>query len=95
MSLEFDWDENKNILNHRKHGLWFEECISAFNDKLGRLFHDVAHSDREDRYVLVGMTADQRLLVIVHTFKESEACIRIISARRATKRERLFYEERI
>jgi len=93
--LRFEWDENKNKLNFHKHGLWFEEVTSAFNDPLSRLFFDKDHSENEDRFVLLGSDALGRVLVVVHIHRESESLVRIISARKATKKEAKTYEKRV
>lgn len=95
MALNFEWNDNKNRANRKKHGIWFEEAISVFGDKLGRLFYDEKHSDNEDRYILMGLSNSQKLLVIVHLYMDSGNRIRIISARPATDKERTFYEEGI
>lgn len=94
--LRFDWDENKNRSNRSKHGIWFEEARSVFDDTSSRVFMDVEHSDdREERFVIIGMSSVARLLVVVHCYREKDAVIRIISARKATKREEKFYEKGI
>ena len=93
--LRFEWDERKNRRNRAKHGIWFEEAQTAFDDPHGRLFHDPEHSQSEDRFILLAMSAATRVLVIVHCCRESESVVRIISARKATKRERIDYEEGI
>jgi uncharacterized DUF497 family protein len=93
--LRFEWDETKNKSNFKKHGLWFEEATSVFNDPHGRLFFDRDHSNSEDRFVLIGSDIPGRMLVVVHLHRETERTVRIISARRATKRETKIYEERI
>jgi uncharacterized protein len=92
--LEFDWDEEKNKANRKKHGIWFEEAQTVFDDAHGRLFLDSEHSaGDEDRFVLIGYNSFNRLLVVVHC--EFGSVIRLISARKATKRERVFYEKGI
>jgi uncharacterized DUF497 family protein len=93
--IEFDWDEKKNKANRKKHGLWYEEAQSVFDDINGRLFLDSDHSDHEDRFVQVGYKSVRKLLVVVHCHRESDSVIRIISVRKATKKERVFYEKRI
>ncbi|WP_374080221.1 BrnT family toxin [Bdellovibrio bacteriovorus] len=95
MDLEFEWDEKKNISNYKKHGIWFEEATSIFDDQLGRLFFDSNHSDNESRFILIGMNVFRKILVVVHAYRETEDKVRIISARPTTKRERGFYEEGI
>ena len=93
--LRFDWDERKNKRNRAKHDVWFEEAQSVFNDPYGRLFFDSEHSDEEDRFILLGVSHTGRVLIVVHCYKESDSLIRIISARKATKKEIRFYEEGI
>jgi uncharacterized protein len=93
--LRFEWDELKNRGNRNKHGVWFEEAQSAFRDPHARLFHDPEHSEDEDRFILIGMSSTARLLVIVHCYKESDSVVRIISARKATRKELVFYEKGI
>ena len=93
--LRFEWDERKNRSNRTKHGVWFEEAQSVFRDPNARLFHDPEHSGEEDRFILIGVGLTFRPLVVVHCYKESDSVIRIISARKATKKEVGFYEEGI
>jgi len=93
--LRFDWDERKNKNNRIKHGVWFEEAQSVFNDPHGRLFYDPEHSDGEDRFILLGVSSAARTLIVVHCYRESDAVIRIISARKANRKEARFYEEGI
>lgn len=92
MSLEFNWDPHKDLINQRKHGVSFNECIPVFFDDHAKLIADSDHSLDEDRFILLGMSFKAKLLVVVHTYKESSDSVRIISARRATKRETLFYK---
>ena len=93
--LRFDWDERKNKRNRAKHGVWFEEAQSVFDDPRGRLFQDPDHSEEEERFVLLGMSSAGRVLVVVHCYRENESLLRIISARKATKKEVRSYEEGI
>jgi uncharacterized DUF497 family protein len=93
--LRFEWDERKNRGNRAKHGVWFEEAQSAFRDPNARLFHDPEHSEDEDRFILIGVSATARPLVVIHCYKESDLAIRLISARKATRKEFIFYEEGI
>jgi uncharacterized DUF497 family protein len=93
--LRFEWDERKNRSNRTRHGVWFEEAQSAFGDPNARLFHDSEHLGEEDRFILIGMSSAARPLVVVHCYKESDSVIRIIPARKATKKELMFYEEGI
>jgi len=93
--LRFDWDERKNSRNRKKHRVWFEEAQSVFSDPHARLFYDPEHSEREDRFILIGVSSAARILVVVHCYRDSHSLIRIISARKATKKEVRFYEEGI
>jgi uncharacterized DUF497 family protein len=93
--LRFAWDERKNRGNRIKHGIWFEEAPSVFDDPRARLFHDPEHSEGEDRFILLGVSSAARTLVVVHCYRDSESLIRIISARKATKKEVRSYEEGI
>lgn len=95
MELRFEWDEVKNKSNRFKHGVWFEEAKSVFNDRKGILSTDSVHSDDEDRFAMLGISTSGRVLVVIHCYRESDAVIRIISARKATNREEQFYEEGI
>ena len=83
----FDWDENKNKINQKKHGITFEEASSVFYDEMALLFDDPLHSSEEDRFLLLGMSEKSHICIVCHCYRESDAVIRIISARKATKRE--------
>jgi uncharacterized DUF497 family protein len=85
--IEFDWDPRRSNSNQAKHGVSFDEAASAFEDDSALLIADPAHSGDEDRFVLLGLSARARLLVVVHCYRESDSIIRIISARRATRHE--------
>jgi uncharacterized protein len=91
--VNFQWDENKARTNLAKHGVSFEEATTVFGDPLSLTIPDPAHSQVEDRSILLGKSHLQKLLVVVHT--ERGDSIRIISARRASRRERKNYEEGI
>ena len=83
----FDWDENKNQTNKRKHGISFEEASTVFWDEEAILFDDPEHSQGEERFLLLGMSEKAALCIVCHCYRESDTVIRIISARKATKRE--------
>ena len=87
----FKWDPAKAALNTRKHGVDFREAASVLDDSLSTTFPDVDHSGQERRFLTIGVSTKQRLLVVSHA--EDGRTLRIISARRATRRERRFYEE--
>ena len=91
MSLEFEWDEKKARTNSKKHGVSFDEASTVFADPLARTIHDPQHSDEEDRFVIVGESHRQTLLVVVFTDRRDK--IRLISAREANRRERKDYEK--
>jgi hypothetical protein len=91
MPLSFEWDENKAKANLAKHGVSFEEASTAFGDPLSLTIPDPAHSHAEDRSIVLGQSHQRKLLVVVHTERGDN--IRIISARRASRRERKSYEE--
>lgn len=83
----FTWDPRKAEENLRKHGISFEEAQSVFYDDHGQLVDDPDHSDDEDRFILLGRSNHIRLLIVCHCYRESSSVIRIISARKATKKE--------
>jgi len=93
--LRFIWDPSKAASNRRKHGVSFEEAQSAFADENGLLLDDPDHSEDEDRYVLLGLSAEIRIVVVIHAVRGRGNEIRIISARRATRREYRQYFERM
>ena len=91
MALNFEWDSEKGAKNLAKHGVSFEEAETVFGDPLGRIVTDPRHSEYEERYVLLGLSHQQRLLAVMFTERPEQ--IRIVSARQATRRERRSYEE--
>ena len=92
--IKFAWDESKNRLNKRKHGVSFEEAKTVFYDEDAIEFSDPDHSEREARFLMLGLSYRLRVLIVCHCFREEGSTIRIISARKATKREIERYEER-
>jgi len=90
-NLDFTWDPTKARTNAKKHGVSFDEAQTVFSDDNARLLDDPDHSDDENRFVLLGMSTTPRLLVVVHAYREAGGLIRIISARKATPRERQAY----
>lgn len=76
---------------YQKHGVSFDEAITVFADERGRLIADPDHSDDEERFVLLGYSSALKLLVVCHCYRSAENTIRIISARKATKREAASY----
>ncbi len=91
MPLVFEWDPAKAEENHRKHGVAFDEAASAFADTLSITIFDPDHSEAEERFVLIGLSAQNRLVVVVHTERDDR--IRLVSARLASSHERRDYEE--
>ena len=91
--IRFVWDEDKDRRNRKKHGVSFEEARTAFYDENAIEVPDPDHSDDEDRFLLLGLSARLRVLVVCHCLREGESVIRIISARKATKKEIGHYEE--
>jgi len=87
----FEWDPQKDAVNLRKHGVGFEEAYTIFGDALSVTIPDPDHAIDEDRFVIVGRSTSQRLLVVVHTMRGER--IRLISARIATKHEKRVYQE--
>ena len=90
-NLNFSWDDKKNLANQKKHHVSFEEAQAVFFDEHAIEFDDPDHSENENRFLLLGLSHKMRVLVICHCFKVSESEIRIISARKATKKEQTVY----
>ena len=92
--VRIEWDDNKNRANKRKHGVSFEEAATVFVDERAILIDDPGHSSDEDRFLLLGTSAALRTLVVCHCYRESAELIRVISARKASRKERKTYEQR-
>jgi len=92
--ISFEWDERKSSSNKRKHGVSFEEAASVFSDENALVVPDPEHSRQEDRFVILGLSAALRMLVVCHCYRRVSDVIRIVSARKATKKERIQYERR-
>lgn len=92
-NITFSWDERKARENLRKHGISFEEAVTAFSDENARLIYDQEHSRNEERFVLLGISSKLRILIICHAYRQDEREIRIISARKADRDERKQYGE--
>ena len=88
--LLFEWDPEKALGNEQKHGVTFDEASSVFADTLSLTIHDPLHSEDEEWFIIIGVSCRNRMLTVVHT--EREENIRIISARKATKKEIFYYE---
>ena len=89
--MKFEWHGTKAVRNKKKHVVTFDEAATVFADTLSYTFPDRAHSDNEERFLIIGMSETGRVLVVSHTDREGKT--RIISAREATRKERIFYEE--
>ena len=89
--IQFEWDLAKAAGNIKKHGVSFEEAQSVFYDEFAFQFFDDDHSGDEERFLLLGMSTGARLLLVCHCERDAGNTIRIISARKATKRESTFY----
>jgi len=92
--LRFEWDDEKDRINRRKHGVSFEEAQTLFSDDRALLIDDPDHSDDEDRFILLGLSSSLRTLVVCHCYRSGGDVIRIISARKADRQERARYNKR-
>jgi hypothetical protein len=92
--LRFDWDDRKNALNNRKHGISFEEAQTVFFDEQALLIADPDHSEQEERFILLGLRNALRTLVVCHCYRQEGDVIRLISARRVDPQERGAYASR-
>ena len=90
--IRFEWDPPKAAENLKKHRISFDEAKSVFYDEFAVQFFDDQHSSEEERFLMLGMTSGARLLIVCHCEREQGEVIRIISARKATKRESAFYQ---
>ena len=86
-TIRFEWDENKNTINKRKHRISFEEAQTVFYDAEALVIPDPEHSQDEERFIILGMSRQAKLLLVCHCYRASETVIRIISARKATRNE--------
>ena len=89
--MRFDWDQAKANANLKKHGVAFEDARTVFFDEFAVQFFDEDHSCEEERFLLLGLSSDAKLLLVCHCEREQGNVVRIISARRATKREAAHY----
>lgn len=92
MGLIFKWDKKKEKQNVTKHKISFKEASTVFRDELSLTIDDPLHSSEENRFIIIGESIEKRLLVVVHTERNDH--IRIISARKATRIERRYYESK-
>ena len=86
-TIRFEWDENKNEINKKKHHISFEEARTVFYDAEALVIDDPEHSEEEERFIILGLSKKANLLVVCHCYRASETVIRIISARKATTTE--------
>jgi uncharacterized protein len=93
-AIRFEWDSTKAASNLRKHGVAFEEARTVFEDDEALLIADPEHSAAEERFVLIGLSAALRVIVVVHCERDGGDVIRIISARKADRSERSDYANR-
>lgn len=91
--IKFEWDDNKNQINKKKHKISFEEAQSVFYDTDALVIDDPEHSEWEDRFIILGLSRKANLLVVCHCYRESDSIIRIISARKATNTEKRYYHK--
>lgn len=89
--IKFEWDDNKNKINQKKHKISFEEAQTVFYDTKALVIDDPEHSEQEDRFIILGLSKKANLLVVCHCYRESDSVIRIISARKATTTEEKYY----
>ena len=89
--MEFEWDKNKAITNLQKHKVSFSEAATVFGDPLSITFPDPDHSINESRFITIGLSTGGKIIILSHTDRDDN--IRIISARKATRKEQRFYEE--
>jgi uncharacterized DUF497 family protein len=92
---KFEWDENKNQINIKKHKVSFEEAETVFDDKEAILINDPDYSEtNDDRFLILGASKQENLLVVCHCYRVSDTIVRIISARKATINEKKTYYKR-
>ncbi|MEA3547314.1 MAG: BrnT family toxin [Thermodesulfobacteriota bacterium] len=90
--ISFEWDRKKELSNQKKHGVSFEEAKSVFFDERAiQFFDDVHSSTKEERFLMLGLSFNLRILLVCHCMRGNNDIIRIISARKATRKERTFY----
>lgn len=90
-NITFEWDASKASLNKKKHGISFDEAKTVFFDENAKVIHDPEHSDDEERFIILGLSVNVRMLVVIHCYRKNDCIIRIISARKATQKESMQY----
>jgi uncharacterized DUF497 family protein len=93
LNIKFSWDKKKARTNIQKHKVSFEEAKTIFVDENARLIDDPDHSDEEDRFIMIGLSSNLKILTVVHCYRDNDNVIRIISARKSTKNEERQYKE--
>lgn len=93
-TITFEWDPAKASTNKKKHGITFEEAKTVFYDENAVIIHDPEHSNNEERFVILGLSTISRILVVIHCYRKKDKIIRIISARKAIKKELVHYQGR-
>lgn len=91
--ISFEWDQNKSLLNKKKHGISFTEAQTVFSDPDALIISDPDHSNDEERFILLGISTKLHLLVVCHCYRKKDSVIRIISARKATASESKQYTQ--
>ena len=91
--MDFEWDDSKDETNYIKHGIRFAEAVSVWSDDFSLDYYDVIHSVDENRFVRIGRSLKNRILIVIYCERHSMDLIRIISTRRATKSEVIEYEK--
>lgn len=89
--MVYEWDEEKNIENYKKHGIWFEEAQTIWADQNAKELYDTDHSDNEDRWIRIGVNIQKGVLIVCFCERSEGNIIRIISARHAENEEKMFY----
>jgi uncharacterized protein len=92
--IVFEWDKLKDRRNQKKHGVSFEEAATVFVDEKALLIQDPDRSEEEDRFLLLGLSSNLRILLVCHCYRQSDRIIRLISARKASQSEQKRYGER-
>jgi uncharacterized DUF497 family protein len=94
--MKFEWDTKKEKINMLKHGITFEQASYVFADPFALNKYDDEHSENEDRWILLGRSLNETIILVVHTFRDIDGTefVRIISARKATKKEKQAYQKR-
>lgn len=90
-NITFEWDASKASLNKKKHGISFDEAKTVFFDENAKVIHDPEHSDDEERFIILGLSVNVRMLVVIHCYRKNDRIIRLISARKATQKESMQY----